>query len=120
LIGIGLRELVIDTLIRSILSGLLTPRAEAEDKVGLSRLQFSTQEVHEYLETKIPAQTGVTLRAVGGVESLGSRAKLTYKYKHKTPLFEKGAVEDFLSSVLAKTTKPRGFRDIELKSFSST
>jgi predicted site-specific integrase-resolvase len=68
----------IDTLIRSILSGLLTPRAEAEDKVGLSRLQFSTQEVHQYLETQLPAQTGVTLRAVGGVESLGSRAKLTY------------------------------------------
>lgn len=68
----------IDTLIRSILSGLLTPRAEAEDKVGLSRLQFSTQEVHEYLETKIPAQTGVTLRAIDGVASLGSRAKLTY------------------------------------------
>jgi len=42
-----------------------------------------------------------------------------YKYKHKTPLFEKGAVEDFLSSVLAKTTKSRGFRDTELKSFGS-
>jgi hypothetical protein len=68
----------IDTLISSILSGLLTPRGEAADKVGLSRLQFSTQEVHEYLETKIPAQTGVTLRAIDGVASLGSRAKLTY------------------------------------------
>lgn len=68
----------IDNLIRSILSGLLTPRAEADDKVGLSRLQFSTQEVHEYLETKLPAQGDITLRAVGGVASLGSRAKLTY------------------------------------------
>jgi hypothetical protein len=68
----------IDVLIRSILTGMLTPRAETEDKVGLSRLQFSSQEVHAYLEMKIPAQTGVALRAIGGVASLGSRAKLTY------------------------------------------
>ena len=35
-----------------------------------------------------------------------ARGDSIYKYKHRTPLFEKGAVEDFLSSVLAKTTRP--------------
>jgi hypothetical protein len=68
----------IDTLVKSILSGELAARAEAEDKVGLSRLRFSRQEIHEYLETKLPFQIGKTLRALGGAGSLGLRPKLAY------------------------------------------
>ena len=88
----------VHTLVGDILNGLLIPRAEAPGKSGLSRLQFSREEVLQYIKSRADRRESPWI--VAGAKKLGIRAEVAQF------LASKGLIETGASTGQEKTSRP--------------
>ncbi len=79
----------VHTLVGDILNGLLIPRAETPGKSGLSRLQFSREEVHQHINTRADRRKESPW-IVAGAKKLGIRAEVA-QFLASKGLMETGA-----------------------------
>ena len=68
----------IHTLIEDIGTGVLTPSAKSDNKVGVAALSFDRNEVKTYLQMKLASRAVVAFRVIGLIKELGLKSELVY------------------------------------------
>jgi hypothetical protein len=68
----------IHTLIEDIGTGVLTPSAKSNNKVGVAALSFDRNEVNIYLQMKLASRAVVAFRVIGLIKELGLKSELVY------------------------------------------